>query len=424
MAAKPKVVLVLGDPGFAAAMGKYLTVRGFEPHLVKTAATAVDVVKETQPCAVVLTQLLSGIDGPALTRKIREANLTMPVILIAAVTSPSGVNDVSRVSSADAVLPANFQPEALLNMIRRASTGDPLEPPKNRKPPPAPGKDDTAAMRVAKAAKDPGAAGAHTGAQRAMEIEAQIGGAKPVGGAPQPVAPAPQAVAVAKTPAVPIDPAYLICRAFSDNVTGALRFVSGGAERIVHFNQGRPIVVTSNLPEERIGQILIRKGKIAPSELDKALKLVEKKGKRLAQIMVEMGVMTEREHDEELAEQYAERLLALFSWREASVEFTVTPPPHELVQIRLPPERIVMEGLRRHYDTARIEAALFDPTRVLRLAPDAGQRVSLLQLEPKEAAVLVLVDGRRTIAELCQLAPSRLDALRALYASFCLAILG
>ena len=422
MAAKPKVVLVLGDAGFAAAMAKYLTVRGFEPVLVKQAVHAIDTVKESNPAAVVASQLLSGIDGPALTRKLREANLTVPAVLIAAATSTAGVLDVSRVSSADAVLPANFQPEGLVALLRRAAAGESLDPPKKRRETLKP--DDTAAHRVAKASAAPGAADAFKSAARAMELEDQIRSAKPGTGAPQPVAPSPASVATSTSPVVGIDPAYIISRAFADNVTGALRFVSGGAERILHFNQGRPIVATSNLPEERIGQILIRKGRITPRELDAALNQVKKKQKRLAQIMVEMGVMTMREHDEELAEQYAERILALFGWREASVEFTSTAPPHELVQIRLPPERLVAEGLRRHYDAARLQAALWDPNRVPRLAPDAPQRVPFLVLEPQEAAALVLVDGRRTIGEICGLAPAPLEALRALYGALCLSIIG
>ena len=422
MAEKPKIVLVIGDPLFAQAMLKFLSARSFELTMVKQPSSSIDVIRELKPAAVVISQLLSGVDGPALTRKIREAQLTVPIVLIAAVSSQAAVGDVTRVSNADAVLPANFLPEGLVALLRRAAAGESLDPPRKEISRKDPGKDDTAQVRVAKAAAAPGAAEAFGGARRTLELEHQISTAQPVKGAPQPVAPAPAAVAKSSTPPTPIDPAYLVSRAFADNVTGALRFVSGGAERTLYFSAGRPIVATSNLPEERIGQILIRKGKITPRELEMALIQEEKKKKRLAQIMVEMGVMTLREHDEELAEQYAERILALFSWRAASVEFTATPPPEELVKILLPPERLVSEGLRRHYELDRLQAALWDPNRVLRLAPDANTRVPFLMLEPLEAAALILIDGRRTVSEICAQAPGRTEALRALYATMCLGI--
>jgi len=422
MAEKPKVVLVIGDPLFAQALFKFLSARSFDVTMVKQPSTCVDVIQELKPAAVVVSQLLSGMDGPALTRKIREAHLTVPIVMIAAVSSQAAVGDVTRVASADSVLPANFLPESLVALLRRAGAGESLETRRKEIVRRDPKKDDTAQIRVAKAAASPEAATAFGGARRALELEHEISTAKPLKGAPQPVEPSPQTVAKSSTPTTPIDPAYLISRAFSDNVTGALRFVSGGAERGIYFSVGRPIVATSNLPEERIGQILIRKGRITPRELEAALLQVERKKKRLAQIMVEMGVMTVRDHDEELAEQYAERILALFSWREASVEFTPTPPPEELVKILLPPERLVAEGLRRHYDPARLQAALWDPNRVLRLAADANTRVPFLVLEPLETAALILIDGRRTVSEICAQAPSRTEALRALYATMCLGI--
>lgn len=421
-AAKPKIVLVLGDPLFAAAMVKFLAARGFDPTIVKQPATTLDVLRDQKPAAVVISQLLSGVDGPAMTRKIRDANLTVPIVLIAAVSSQAAVGDVTRVASADSVLPANFQPDALLALLKRAAAGESMDPPRREIARAAPGSDDTAAKRVASQASAPGAADAFVGARRALELEHQIASAQPVKGPAQPVEPAPAAVAKSTVAPTAIDPAYLISRAFADNVTGALRFVSGGAERTIYFNAGRPIVATSNLPEERIGQILIRKSKITPRELEAALIQVERKKKRLAQIMVEMGVMTAREHDEELAEQYAERILALFAWREASVEFMPTPPPEELVKILLPSERLVSEGLRRHYDPTRLQAALWDPNRVLRLAPDAYTRVPFLVLEPLEAAALILIDGQRTVSDICAHAPGRTEALRALYATMCLGI--
>ena len=87
--------------------------------MVKQPASCIDVIQELKPAAVVVSQLLSGMDGPALTRKIREAHLTVPIVMIAAVSSQAAVGDVTRVSSADSVLPANFLPESLVAQLRR-----------------------------------------------------------------------------------------------------------------------------------------------------------------------------------------------------------------------------------------------------------------------------------------------------------------
>lgn len=421
MASRPKALLVLGDPGFAASLAKFLGTRAFDIVLAKSSAHALEVLPEVKPDVVVASQLLPGMDGAALCQKVKYER-DMPFIVIGAVTSSAGLNDLRRSSGADVVLAATFQPEMLVNALRKltapppapgstpskgfpAATGSPSAPlkPLGSAPPPAPTRPAEGSL-----------------ANLTLDIEEAMRAAPASTAPPKPVAPAPAALAASTVASSPMDPAWIVSRALVDNVTGALRFVSGGVERTLYFAQGRPIVVTSNVPEERIGQILIRKGMLAPQELEQALKLAAKKGKRLAEIIVEMGVMTQRDHDEELASQYAERALALFAWSEAAIEFQPHPAPDELVQIRLAPERIVVEGLRRYYDAQRLEIALHDPSRVFYPAPMAAERLPFLNLHPLETAALVLVDGRRTVAEVAAQAPARLEALRALYSCFCL----
>ena len=425
MAGKPKVMLVLSDPTFAGALAKFLATRGFEPVLVKGAAGAMEAWKDVKPEVVVCTQLLpGGTDGPTLCRKIKDERPGLPFIIIAAVSSSAGITDVKRISGAEQVLPATMAPEMLVNALRKATTPLPVGGrsedsgsfKRKTAPPPAPAgpREDTASFNIPTAVVPP------IEATRAVEEQMRSAPA-PTGRAP--VEPAPEQPAVANTPPVPIEPAWIVSRALADNVTGALRFVSGAIERILYFAQGRPIVVTSNAPEERIGQILIRKGRLAPRELETALALVQKKGRRLADIIVEMGVMTMKEHDEELADQYAERALALFGWREASVEFRPYPAPDELVHIRLAPERLILEGLRRHYDVARLEQVLADPNRVPRIAPDAVARIQYLALSPGERAALRFVDGTHTIGDAVSVADNRIESLRAIYACLCLNIL-
>jgi CheY-like chemotaxis protein len=407
MSARPKTLLVLNDQTFATALAKFIATRGFEPMLVKTSASALESWKDLKPDVVVATQLLSGTDGPGLCRKIKEERPGLPFVLISAVNSTAGINDVKRTSGAEQVLPAMFQPEMLVVALRKVTTPIPMGGIE---------KTPSSGSRAAKPVTP-------TSAVEEQMRKAAEAPPPRVAPPPQPVPPpSPPQIATSAVPAVPMDPAWILSRAFADGVTGALRFVTQGVERIVYFAQGRPIVVTSNVPEERIGQILIRKGRLTQAELDRGLSMVAKRGKRLAEIIVEMGVMTQREHDEELAEQYAERTLALFSWRHASIEFQPRPAPDELIAIRLPPERLVVEGLRRHYDAARLEAAIQDPNRVLLPMPDAGTRLPFLQLTPTEAAGLVLIDGTKSVAQVAMMSPARIDALRAIYACICLGL--
>ncbi len=435
---KPKILLVLGDSGLAATMATYLGTRNFEPIIAKASTGALEMVEQVKPAAVVASHLMPGMDGPTLSKKIQESHPGVAVVMIAAVSSAAGITDVRRASSADVVLPSNFQPDALVVTLRRlavskrgkptvAKAGGPemFSPaaavPASKTDPAGKAADPKAA--VAPTAVAPAAAGAPEATSSTMQVEEAMRASVPVDAPAQPVQAAAFTPATSTVPATPIEPAYLISRAFADNVTGALRFVANGEERTIYFARGRPIVATSNVQSERIGQILIRKGKLTEKELEKALANSKKRNMRLVQVLVEMGVLTHAEHEAELAAQYTDRILSLFAWREASIEFHPTPPPAELVKVQMAPEKLVIEGLRRHYDVARLEAALWDPNRVPHAAPDIEARLPLLELDPLESAALIMVDGERSLADVCNLAPSRLECLRALYGCLCLGLL-
>jgi hypothetical protein len=169
--------------------------------------------------------------------------------------------------------------------------------------------------------------------------------------------------------------------------------------------------------------MLVKKGKLSEKGLTQLLDASKHTGRRLAELVVQSGAITEEERFAIVAEQYAERILALFAWREASIEFHPRPVPAEEIAIQLPTERLLMEGLRRHYDAARLEACLTDPHRVLALLPGAEARLPSLALTPLEFDTFVFVDGKRTLAQVAEVAPVRLEALRILYGGVCLNLL-
>ena len=225
----------------------------------------------------------------------------------------------------------------------------------------------------------------------------------------------------------PLEPASLLARAFLDRVTGALHFTRAGVERTAYLHSGRPVFVTSNVADERLGAILLRKEKITESELKEAVNFGLKKRIRLLEVFVQMGVLSEQERTWEVTEHYAERLLALFAWNSGVVQFRESPVPAEETPIVLPPERLLLEGLRRHYDLPRLQG-LLDAGRVLRSRPASMETLEAFAATPTEEAVLRYVDGTRSIAEVLAAAEESADAptitgrLRMIYACLCLEV--
>jgi uncharacterized protein DUF4388 len=72
--------------------------------------------------------------------------------------------------------------------------------------------------------------------------------------------------------------------------TGILSLISGGARKALYVKDGRVVFASSNLPNDRLGEILIREGKITVEEYDTSIKAISK-GKRQGKVLVEMGAL-------------------------------------------------------------------------------------------------------------------------------------
>src|SRR5437773_8153989 len=58
--------------------------------------------------------------------------------------------------------------------------------------------------------------------------------------------------------------------------TGILSIVSGGARKAIYLNEGRVVFASSNLPNDRLGEILIHEGKITVEEYEASIKAISK----------------------------------------------------------------------------------------------------------------------------------------------------
>lgn len=388
----PRVLLVLGDAGLSTSMEESLRSSGFEPSSVGSSADALEAIPGGKFSAVVASQMLRGMDGVALCKKIKETRPELPVLLLAIVASSAGVNDVRKSSGAEAVFPRAFSAESFLQELKKR-TGL-----------------DTSDTRAANA--PPGrAAAARSSAERVSRagvVEERVR------------ANAPQAAPSASMTAM--DPAWLFGQTVASRSTGALRLAVAAVERVIHFEGGRPLVATSNVPAERIGQILIARGVVAAAELERFLSLSAKSGVRLAELLVRQGVISATEQQALIGQQYVDRILAAFAWRTANIQFLAQPVPNEEIPIPLAPGRILSEGVRRHYDLARLQA-LFMPDRVLTRAPDAERLLPELGFDADETAGFMAIDGIQSIGVLAANERNREARLRAFHVGVCLRLI-
>ncbi|MBL7131680.1 MAG: response regulator [Candidatus Omnitrophica bacterium] len=79
-----RIILVDDEPDFIEVMTLWFKSRGYSVASVFNGREALKVIKQDAPDVVFLDIILPDIDGPAVLKKIRDFNKTLPVILMSA----------------------------------------------------------------------------------------------------------------------------------------------------------------------------------------------------------------------------------------------------------------------------------------------------------------------------------------------------
>ncbi|HEU4611155.1 MAG TPA: hypothetical protein VFS15_03720, partial [Kofleriaceae bacterium] len=64
------------------------------------------------------------------------------------------------------------------------------------------------------------------------------------------------------------DAAMILARMFAISFTGRIGFRRDDVEKVVYFDQGRPVFASSNEPGDRMGELLVREGKITAAQYE------------------------------------------------------------------------------------------------------------------------------------------------------------
>ncbi len=185
--------------------------------------------------------------------------------------------------------------------------------------------------------------------------------------------------------------------------TGALRVTSElrHNEGKIYFDNGVVVSAEIRSNPHPLGALLLRTGKITEADLERARDMQTRQGdkRRLGEILVSLGVITQREVERQIRFQIEEVVFEVMSWNEGYFSFTEeteSKVPTE-VTVRIPVEALLMEGARRIDEWSRIENRIPHVGVVPSLAPPPEGGGGELDLLPPEWEVLALIDGQRSI---------------------------
>jgi hypothetical protein len=181
--------------------------------------------------------------------------------------------------------------------------------------------------------------------------------------------------------------------------TGVLSLISGGARKALYLKDGRVVFASSNLPNDRLGEILLREGKITIEEYEASVKALTKGGKRQGKVLVEMGALSPKDFWESVQFQIREIVFSIFQWDQGQFHFEEsTVPEQERITVDLDVGELILAGIRRVDAAGWIQARQPEGTLVLERAEEPPADA----LEPYEKHVISLVDGERSVLEVCR----------------------
>jgi hypothetical protein len=198
------------------------------------------------------------------------------------------------------------------------------------------------------------------------------------------------------------DAAIVLARMFQQSFTGRVGFRKDDVEKVVYFDGGRPVFASSNQPGDRMGELLVREGKITASQYERCQVHVAQSGRRMGEILVDFGYLKRRELLPAVRRHVEDIIYSLFGWDRGHYHITPDPTPSaERIRLSRHPASLILEGIRRKLDRTALEKMLGPASTVIEV-PDRDRVTTVLNvgdLATEERAALAAFDGQADLAQ-------------------------
>jgi uncharacterized protein DUF4388 len=182
--------------------------------------------------------------------------------------------------------------------------------------------------------------------------------------------------------------------------TGVLTLTHMGVGRSVTVHQGRMVFAASSSTDDRLGEMLFRRGRISLRQhADAGAAIVP--GKRLGAILVEQGVLTPKELVRAVVEHTQEIIYGAFQWTEGQYRLQEGAAPSEAITLKISTPDIIMEGIRRIDSWQRIQRAVGGLGARYERAPAYEEAMRSLSPSLEKLTLLTSLNEPTTLEALC-----------------------
>lgn len=183
--------------------------------------------------------------------------------------------------------------------------------------------------------------------------------------------------------------------------TGVLTVISRDAIKKIYIRNGDLIFSASDHDEDRLGDLLLREGKINKEQYDRSVIEIKRTNQRQGMALVRLGYLTPAELVKAVQYQVEYIIESIFVPEDSRFEFEERPlPTEEVITLKLSAANLIYCGTKKINSIGRIQKELPALERVLNFAADPLDLFQDLRLDETGKKIISCVDGKTSIEDI------------------------
>lgn len=211
--------------------------------------------------------------------------------------------------------------------------------------------------------------------------------------------------------------AEMLYTIFRHKVPGRIEITNDGVSKRIYIDDGNVVHAASSDRSDRLGAHLYRIGKLSRKDLVETMRRRETAGKRYGEILIEEQLLSPEQLYGAIRGQMESIVWSVFSWQRGEVSFQIGELEDPIrIKMHIPMRQVILRGIKRAPDPKSLVARLGKKTTVYRGCYHTEDLIEVA-LNTEEYALLCLVDGRRSLYDVCTEGPYAVsENARLLYA--------
>src|SRR5437868_10815419 len=165
-----------------------------------------------------------------------------------------------------------------------------------------------------------------------------------------------------------------------------------------------PVFAHYTLVADRLGQFLVRAGKIDEAMLKKGADQAARSKQRTGDVLIAMGSLSDEERLYYVGQQIKSILYSVFAWEEGGFHLSFQARARkEAIKLDIHPANLIVRGVKKLYKPQRLRRLLPHAARPT-TSQDPSFNLSDVELQAWEAHLLPRCDGSRSVSELVKAA--------------------